>query len=315
MAIAGRIARARTHRDTVAFCGYHGWNDWYLAANLAETSALDGHLLPGLLPAGGPRGLAGTSVPFRYNHVDELEAIAARKGEDLAAIIMEPVRNDDPNPEFLDRVREIAEECGALLIVDEVSSGFRLSTGGAYPLYGIRPDIAVFAKAMSNGYPMAAIVGREDTMQAAQDTFISSTYWTERIGPVAAIATITKYLRHDVPSHLIRTGRAVQSGWADAAGEADLAVEIGGIPPLSHVAFTGPAAPMIQTLFTQMMLERGFLAGKSFYASYAHSEQHVEAYIDAARETFSTIAGALEKGDAEKLLNGPVAHAGFARLT
>ncbi len=216
MAIAVRIARAHTKRDVVAFCGYHGWHDWYLAANLADDRNLDGHLLPGLAPAGVPRGLAGTALPFQYNHTEELEAITGRHPGKLAAIILEPVRDHRAGPGFLAGVRKIADENDAVLIADEVSSGFRLRTGGAHLLHGMKPDIAVFAKAMSNGFPMAAIIGRENVMQAAQDTFISSTYWTEGVGPVAALATIAKYERCTVPDHLVRTGNAIQKGWIRA---------------------------------------------------------------------------------------------------
>jgi len=159
MAVAVRVARACTGRDKVAFCGYHGWHDWYVAANLAHDHALDGHLLPGLAPTGVPRGLLNTAFPFHYNDIDELNEIVLTHKGGLAAIIMEPTRNEEPQSGFLQRVREIAHEIGALLIFDEVSSGWRMNTGGVHLLHGVNPDIAVFAKAMSNGYPMAAVIG------------------------------------------------------------------------------------------------------------------------------------------------------------
>ncbi|MGA9204174.1 aminotransferase class III-fold pyridoxal phosphate-dependent enzyme [Methanoregula sp.] len=315
MAIAVRIARAHTKRDVVAFCGYHGWHDWYLAANLADDRNLDGHLLPGLAPAGVPRGLAGTALPFQYNHTEELEAITGRHPGKLAAIILEPVRDHEPDPGFLAGVRKIADENDAVLIADEVSSGFRLRTGGAHLLHGMKPDIAVFAKAMSNGFPMAAIIGRENVMQAAQDTFISSTYWTEGVGPVAALATIAKYERCTVPDHLVRTGNAIQKGWIRAADETGLEITVGGIPPLSHFSFTGEQALAAQTIYTQMMLEKGILAGKSFYASYAHRDEHVEKYLDATTEVFEQIAKSMSTHTLESLLKGPAAKPGFHRLT
>ncbi|MDD1674898.1 MAG: aminotransferase class III-fold pyridoxal phosphate-dependent enzyme, partial [Methanomicrobiales archaeon] len=234
MAIAVRIARAYTGQDRIAFCGYHGWHDWYLAANLADDRNLDGHLLPGLAPRGVPRTLSGTALPFRYNNLADLEEIARRWKGEIAAVIIEPVRDHEPEQGFLEGAGRIARELGAIFIIDEVSAGFRLNTGGAHLLYGLQPDIAVFAKAMSNGYPMAAVIGREDPMQAAQETFISSTYWTERIGPTAAIATIEKYGRCHVPDHLVRAGRLVQKGWQNAADHAGIPIEIGGIAPLAH---------------------------------------------------------------------------------
>jgi glutamate-1-semialdehyde 2,1-aminomutase len=315
MAIAVRIARARTRKDVVAFCGYHGWHDWYLAANLADDRNLDGHLLPGLEPRGVPRGLLGTAIPFQYNRIEELRAIADSHTDSLAAVVMEPVRDHEPAPGFLSEVRSLAEDAGALLVIDEVSSGFRLNTGGAHLLYGIRPDIAVFAKAMGNGYPIAAVIGTGEAMSAAQETFISSTNWTERVGPAAALATIEKYRRCDVPGHLVRTGRMVQAIWNRCAGETGLPVGVEGIAPLSHFILPEQEALRLQTLFTQMMLERGFLAWKAFYASFAHREEHISSYGEAAREVFVNMAEALGKGTVGDLLKGPVAQSGFKRLT
>ncbi|MBI2358172.1 MAG: aminotransferase class III-fold pyridoxal phosphate-dependent enzyme, partial [Deltaproteobacteria bacterium] len=259
MAVAVRIARAITGRDKIAFCGYHGWHDWYLAANLSDDRALDGHLLPGLQPAGVPRGLTGTAVPFSYNRTDELRAIVDRHRNELAAVVMEPVRSEEPQDGFLQEVRQIASDVGAVLVFDEVTSGWRMVTGGVHLLYGVTPDIAVFAKAISNGYPMAAIIGKRDVMDAAQSTFISSTYWTERIGPAAALATIGKHHRCDVSKRLVEVGKQIQSGWRSAAERAGLSIKITGIPPLAHFSFTHVNGQAMRTLFTQIMLERGFL--------------------------------------------------------
>jgi glutamate-1-semialdehyde aminotransferase len=314
MAVAVRIARAHTRRDRVAFCGYHGWHDWYLAANLAEDHALDGHLLAGLDPAGVPRRLMGTALPFRYNHPEELEEIVARYGDEIGAVVMEPIRNFDPVPGFLEQVRQTCDRIGAVLVVDEVSVGWRLNTGGAHLIYGLQPDIAVFAKAISNGYPMAAIIGKRDVMQSAQSTFISSTYWTERIGPAAALATIRKHRRENVPHHLHRIGQMVRDGWRVAAERAGLPITIGGLVPLSHFAIQHPEAQAASTLFTQLMLERGFLATKAFYTTFAHQDAVIEEYLQAAEDVFGMVAQALARGTVKSLLRGPVAHAGFTRL-
>ena len=264
MSIAVRIARAFTGRDKIAFCGYHGWHDWYLAANLAEDSALDGHLLPGLSPLGVPKGLRGTSLPFRYNRIDDLQKIVKENRGEIAAIVMEPIRSEAPEPGFLECVREIASEIGAVMIFDEITAVLRLTTGGAHLLYNVEPDMAVFAKAISNGYPMGVILGREKIMQAAQETFISSTYWTERIGPAAAIATIKKHKENNVAEHLIETGENVQKIWSDAAKESGLNVHVSGIAPLSHFSFEDKESNAMMTLFTQEMLGRGFLASGRF---------------------------------------------------
>jgi glutamate-1-semialdehyde 2,1-aminomutase len=144
MAIALRIARAATGRDMVAFCGYHGWHDWYLSANLGETTALDGHLLPGLGTKGVPRGLAGLMHPFHFNKLDEIETIVAEYGNRLAAIVLEPVRSSEPTAEFIKGIRSLADKSSAALIFDEVTSGFRINSGGALEsdsvLHGIYPN-------------------------------------------------------------------------------------------------------------------------------------------------------------------------------
>ena len=315
MAIAVRIARAYTKKDTVAFCGYHGWHDWYLAANLAKNNALNGHLLPGLEPRGVPRVLRGSALPFRYNHIEDLERIIAKKGKKIAAIIMEPIRDHHPLPGFLQAVRKLARKCGALLIFDEITAAFRLNTGGSHLLFNVNPDIAVFAKAISNGYPMAAIIGRKPVMQAAQRTFISSTYWTERIGPAAALATIRKHKKLNVAEHLIELGRRVQAGWKEKAEKAGLKITVEGIPPLSHFSFGHKDGPAMMTLFTQMMLERGFLASGRFYAMYAHKRYHVTKYLEESEKVFRFIAMEHRRGRVKDSLKGPVLHSGFRRLT
>ena len=310
-----RIARAYTGREKVAFCGYHGWHDWYLAANLATEGALDAHLLPGLNPAGVPRALAGTALPFHYNRPEELEKIVAAHRADLAAIFMEPIRNQEPAPGFLDAVRNMASDSGAVMIFDEITAAFRLNTGGAHLQYGIAPDVAAFAKAISNGYAMAAIIGRPEVLQAAQDSFISSTYWTERIGPAAALATIRKHKHCEVPKRLCGVGHRVQEGWRRAAQRVGLPITISGMPPVGHFLFELREAQAVRTLFTQMMLDRGFLATNAFYAMYAHTDRQVDEYLTAVDEVFREIAKAVEENQVEQLLRGPIAHSGFYRLT
>lgn len=315
MAIAVRIARAATGRDMLAFCGYHGWHDWYLSANLGETTALDGHLLPGLDTKGVPRGLAGLMHPFNFNRLDEIQAIVASHGDRLAAIVMEPVRSTEPAPEFIKGIRDLADRCGAVLIFDEVTSGFRINSAGAHLAYDVDPDMAVFAKALGNGFPITAIVGRRSVMDAAQETFISSTAWTERVGPVAALATLRKHRELNVAKHLMRIGTRVQDGWKEAAAATDLPVHTSGISPLSHFGFEVPDAQEVRTLFTQMMLDRGILAGGSFYSMWAHTDAHVDRYLEAVNQVFRDLRIAIDQNAVRQLLRGPVAHSGFKRLT
>jgi len=314
LAVAVRIARAATGREKIAFCGYHGWHDWYLAANLCGESLAD-HLLPGLAPAGVPRRLQGTALPFHYNHLEELEAIAQAHHGEIAAIIMEPLRNQTPQAGFLEGVRCIAKELGAVLIFDEATIGFRLNTGGAHLLYGVEPDMAVFAKAISNGFAMAAVIGRGAVMEAAQTSFISSTYWTERIGPAAALATIRKHRRENVPQHLMRIGKRVQEGWRHMAERHGLCVEITGVPPLCFLRFDYSNGQAIRTLYTQQMLDRGFLASGAFYATFAHQDPHIDYYLAALEEVFRELAEAIHTHTVEQRLRGPIAHTSFQRLT
>ncbi len=314
MAVAVRIARAKAQKDIVLFCGYHGWSDWYLAANLAEEKALDGHLIPGLSPVGVPRGLRGSAFPFQYNDTRQFADLIKKYRGQIAAVIVEPVRNIYPQKEFIEMIGSVTKQENIILMVDEVSSGWRLNVGGAHLKLGLKPDLAVFAKGMSNGYPMAAIIGKADVMDAAQSSFISSTYWTERIGPVAAIATIRKMLKHDVPKHLISTGKLVKDGWTRLAKKHDLNVAIDGIEPLAHFAFQGEHSLVLKTLFTQSMLERGFLATTAFYSSFAHKKHHVAEYLKAADDAMLFIKKALTDGNPQKYLKGPVCHSGFKRL-
>lgn len=314
MAIAVRLARAATGRDEVAFCGYHGWHDWYLAANVGTEDALGDHLLKGLDPAGVPKALAGTAHPFRYNRLEELEAIVAKRGQSLAAVVMEPIRNEDPAPGFLEGCKRLAHSVGAVLVIDEISSGFRLNSGGAHLTFGLEPDVAVFSKALGNGYAIGAVIGRESVMDAAQKSFISSTCWTERIGPAAALAMVRKHRRVDAGKHLVALGKSVQAGWGRLGARHGLQLDIGGIAPLSHFSFLGEGSLSRKALWVQCMLDKGFLAGSSFYSMFAHTLVHVEAYLAAADQAFATIASAKTVGEVERMLRGKPSVAGFKRL-
>ncbi|MFX1238881.1 MAG: aminotransferase class III-fold pyridoxal phosphate-dependent enzyme [Promethearchaeota archaeon] len=313
MAIAARIGRAYSKKDKIAFCGYHGWHDWYLASNLADNANLDGHLLPGLEPNGVPRGLLGTAIPFEYNNINQLESII--KKHDIGVIITEPLRHQPPENDFLMRIREIADHIGAVYIIDEITMGWRLTLGGSHLLYNIKPDIMVTAKAISNGFPMAAVVGNTQVMDAAQSSFISSTYWTERIGPTAALATIKKMQKYNVPAYLDKIGELIANGWKNMAEKHSLEIEI--LPPnaLITFSFNYENAQELKTLLTQEMLKRGYLASNSVYVSFSHTEEHVHNYIKNIDEVFGIIRKAIKDDNVNSLLQGPIAYDGFKRLT
>ena len=319
MSIAVRLARAATGRDRVAFCGYHGWSDWYIAANRTENTAdkdaLEGHLLPGLEPAGVPHSLAGTALPFRYNRFDELEQIAQRHGDELGAVVMEPTRGDHPEPGFLENVRALCDRTGAVLVIDEITAGWRFTCGGAHLNYDLAPDVAVFAKALGNGHPMAAVIGKAHVMEAAQRSFISSTYWTESVGPAAALATLDQFEAHDVPAHIHELGEMMRTGWEKLGATQGLPMRAHGHAPLVKLGFDHEQAAALGTLFTTRMLERGYLMGSAFYPTLAHTQEHVQRCLDVAHEVVPELADAAGSGDVAARLDGPVKSSGFARLT
>lgn len=312
MAIAVRIARAHTKRDVIAFCGYHGWADWYLATNLKDPNGLNDHLLSGLEPAGVPQGLRGTILPFHYNKIEELEKIVKENEGKIAAIVMEPLHGEYPTDNFLQKVRAIADKIGAVLAFDEITMGFRLTLGGSHLLLDVEPDMAIFSKGMGNGYAMAAIIGRKSIMQAAQSTFISSTNWTEAVGPVAALAVIKKMKKIGLARRLAETGKKVRKVWENMSQKHDVSVSISGVDPMLFFSFKNGQA--VKTLFVQEMLRRGILADGRFYASYAHTDAHVRQYEKAMDEVFAILSEAIKTGTVEKRLLGPVSHSGFQRV-
>ena len=325
MAVAVRTARAFTGRDRVAICGYHGWHDWYLAANLpdpraaaaqADSGALAGHLLPGLEPDGVPRPLGGLTHTFTYNKLDELDRIFAAHGPDLAAVVMEPTRGVDPEPGFLEGVRERCTKHGTLLVFDEITIGWRLCLGGAHRKFGVEPDLAAFAKAISNGFALGAVIGTRPVMEAVQTTFISSAYWTEAVGPAAGLAAVGKMQRIDVPGHLARIGSLVMEGWRRLGERHGLPLRAAGRPENASLVFDHPEAAALQTLLTARMLAKGFLAAGYFNAMLAHEPRHVAAYLAALDEVCRELRDALgdEPAALRRRIGGPVKHSGFARL-
>ncbi|MBF0557357.1 MAG: aminotransferase class III-fold pyridoxal phosphate-dependent enzyme [Nitrospirae bacterium] len=315
MAVAVRIARASRQKDKVLFCGYHGWHDWYLSANLASDTILNGHLLPGLDPGGVPRGLLGTCVPFAYNDLKGFEEQIFKSRDELAAVVMEPARNYLPEEGFLSGIRQVTRDLGIPLIFDEVSSGFRMVSGGIHLKLGTEPDIAVFAKALGNGYPMAAVIGRKEVMNAAQRTFISSTYWTDKIGPAAAVATVRKHLKNDVGTHLVRIGGMMQDGWLRLGQKHGLEIIVAGIEPLTNWRINIDEAQLLHTIIVLKMLEKGYLTSKTFYATFAHTNEHVNNYLKALDEVLGELMPAIKAGTLKEVYSGPIAHAGFKRLT
>jgi glutamate-1-semialdehyde 2,1-aminomutase len=312
-AIAIRIARAATGKDKVAICGYHGWHDWYLAANLGDDHNLTGHLLPGLEPRGVPHNLRGSVLPFNYNDFLGLEKLVQE--HDPGVIMMEVSRNFAPNDGFLQSVRQLANDRGIVLIFDECTSGFRQTFGGLHKLYGVEPDIAMFGKALGNGYAITAAIGRRSIMEVAQSTFISSTFWTERIGPAAALKTLEVMEREKSWETITRIGLGVTERWRELAQVHGLKIETSGLPALAGFSFNGPNALNYKTLLTQQMLDQGFLASTLLYGCTAHTPELLDRYFEALDLVFKLIADCdAGRQDFTSLLRGPVCHGGFKRL-
>jgi len=313
--IAVRIARAHTKKDKVLFCGYHGWHDWYLSSNIEDESNLNQQLLSGLSSDGVASNLASTAFPFQYNDLDSFKSLISKHKGQIAAVIMEPVRGSSPAPNYLQSIREITEEENIVLIFDEVTSGFRVNLGGVHMEYGVYPDITVFGKALGNGFPISAIVGRSEVMDAAQGTFVSSTFWTERVGFTAAMATLEKYEKNKVHLHLIKSGKAINKTWNDLAELTGIDISICGLTPLTHIDFNYPNAACLQTIYTQEMLKKGHLLGSSVYTTYAYDANVLAKFHDDSFAAFKTIKDAINSGRPEDFLISDIKHSGFQRLT
>jgi glutamate-1-semialdehyde 2,1-aminomutase len=316
-AVAVRIARGATGRDKILFCGYHGWHDWYLAANLDAEANLNSHLFPGIEPIGVPRGLAGTAIPFPYGDIGALGELLDRHRGETAAVIMEPLRSEMPPPGYLESVAKLARDHGAVLIFDEVSSGLRFGMEGAQGFVGVTPDMAVFAKSISNGYPMGVVVGRRGVMEQASRMFISSTYWSDAIGLTAALTTIRELRRRNVAPQLQRFGTKLKASVDQAAQDAGFGAACTGLPIHPHIAFPADDAAtknLMSTLYIQEMAKRGCHGYASFYLNAAQGDAEIEQTAVAAHETFGILREGAERGTLASLLECELQQDAFRRL-
>lgn len=314
MAIAVRIARAYSGKDKVLFSGYHGWSDWYLASNIASESNLEGHLLPGLKPKGVPYSLKDSAIPFRYNDFEEFERLA--REHDAGVVVIEGARYELPKKAFLESIKNTARAKGMVIVVDEITSGWRATDGGVYKILGFKPDIVVYGKAMGNGYAISAILGRKEVMDMAQESFISSTFWTERIGFAAALATIKKIIDNKTWQKGTLLGTRIGEGWERTARECGLKLHVTDFKPLVTFKLDyGSDNPALYTIFTKEMLKKGYIASNSIYVSYAHTEKIVDDYLNEAKKAFKIMKKAVDGGSASKFLKTPSMEEGFKRLT
>ena len=313
-AIAVRIARGYTGRNVAVFCGYHGWFDWYLAANLDADNRLDEHLRPGILPKGVPNTLTGTSVPFEYNNVDSLrEALDANKGN-VACIVLEVTRSTSPKPGFIEAVRSLADEHRCVLIFDEVVTGFRCAPGGAQELFGVTPDLATYGKAVGNGYPLAAVAGKREIMESQYDNFISSTCYSETASLAAGLATLNEITNKPVLQTLAERGGRLKAGVEELARTHDLRTKVYGYDYYFGVGFDyGEDTGRISTLFMQEMTARGVYMTCAFYNCYTHTDEDVEKTLAAIDESFAVMTHAINNNRVDDVLKAPERKVVFKR--
>lgn len=312
-AIAIRIARAASGRDNVAICGYHGWHDWYLSANISNNDELSGHLLPGLSADGVPKSLANTVFPFNYNNWEEFENLITNKN--IGTVMMEVSRNFGPENGFLEKVRKLTLEKNIVLIFDECTSGFRQTFGGLHKLYNVEPDMAMFGKALGNGYAITAAIGKRNIMESAQSTFISSTFWTERIGPTAALKTLEVMESIQSWKTITDIGKWITEKWKEIAKLNNLNISTWGLPALCGFTFASENALAYKTYITQEMLKKGYLAGTGLYVCIDHTKEVLNPYLHHLSNIFSKINQCEnDKEDIYSLLEGPISHSGFKRL-
>ena len=311
--IALRIARAHTQKTKIAFCGYHGWHDWYLSANLNDDDGLGSQLLPGLSTDGIPKELKNTAFPFNYGNYEKFDEIIGNFGDELGVVIMEVQRYKSLDIDFLKHIRKITTDLGIVLIFDEISSGFRVNIGGMHLLHGVNPDMAVFGKALGNGFPISAILGTATVMSSAQGTFISSSYWTERTGYVAALKTLEFYKEKNVIEAISKTGMFIRKGLTDIFDKTKLNISVlGGLDSVVAMDIQEENPLLLKTIFIQEMLDRGFLASNLIYVSFAHTQDVIDKYLENALEVFQLIAN--NKDNLDSLLKSEISHNGFQRL-
>jgi len=293
---AVRLARAFTGRELIAACGYHGWQDWYIGTT---TRSL-----------GVPKVVRDLTRTFTYNKIETLERVFDEHPGQVAAVIMEPVGVEIPRSGFLEAVRALCTRHGALLIFDEVITGFRLALGGAQEYFGILPDLSCFGKGMSNGFPLAAIVGRREIMRLFEEVFFSFTAGGEVVSLSACLATVTKMQKQKVVQHLWRAGERLRdhANRAAAASGVSDPIKCVGLGPRTVLTFAHPdGSPWweLKSLVQQECIKRGLLFTGGHNMALAHGDVEVAAACAIYDEVFALASEALRVGDLAARLEGP----------
>ena len=286
-AVAIRIARSCTTNKNVAFCGYHGWHDWYLSANINSKKNLDEHLMSGLNYDGIPENLKNTSFPFPYNDFQYLSKLVNKKN--IGIIKMEVMRNIEPKNNFLKKIRNLCNKKKIILIFDECTSGYRENLGGLHLKFRVNPDIAIFGKALGSGYAINAIIGKKKVMKKAENTFISSTFWGERIGYTAALSTINEYTRHNVFEKVKNNGKNLKKIWSDLSKKHNIPIKIMGSEAIPSFEFCENHQER-KTFLTQEMLKNKILATNLVYITVYHEMKNIKKYVKILDKVFSDIS-------------------------
>jgi glutamate-1-semialdehyde aminotransferase len=290
MSLAVRIVRAKTKKNKIIFCGYHGWHDWYLSANLQNIKNLNNHLLKNLKPLGIPKGFKNSAIPIEFNNIKALRQTNNIK--DIAAIVVEPSRMELLSDEYIKELNKICKKKRIPLVVDEITSGWRNCKGGIYKKIGLKPSIVVYGKALGNGFAISALVGVKKFMDIAQDTFVSSTAWTERVGFAAALGVIKFHKTHNVFKHNIEIGKQIKNGWMKLAKKNELKIEVNNsIDTIINFNFLYMnRSNYLVTLFTELMLKENILASNTIYISYSHKKKHINKYLKSVDKVFFKIS-------------------------
>jgi len=298
-ALAIRIARSYTNKKNVAFCGYHGWHDWYLSANINSKKNLDQHLMPGLNFEGIPKNLKNTSFPFLYNDFEYLVKLIKKKR--IGIIKMEVMRNVEPKNNFLKKIRDLCDKKNIVLIFDECTSGYRENLGGIHLKYKVNPDIAIFGKALGSGYAINSIIGKRKIMKKAENTFISSTFWGERVGYTAALSSIKEFKKTNAFRKVEQNGKLIKEIWLNLSQKYNVPIKIMGSNSILSFEFENNHLEN-KTFFTQEMLKNNILATNLIYVNIFHNRKNIRKYTKVLDKIFRLIS---EK-KVKKLLNSNV---------
>ena len=311
--IAIRLARAYTGKDKVAICGYHGWHDWYLSASRKDEKIIREKHLPFYSTVGVPKSLKNSLVNFEYNNFEQLENLI-NNDKNIGTIKMEVVRNIQPKNNFLKKIRNLANKYNKVLIFDETTTGFRETFGGIHKKFNVYPDIAIYGKSLGNGYPITSVVGKEEIMNCKDATFMSSTFWTDRIGPTAALKTLEIMEKFKSWEKITKTGSMISKRWKSIGKKFNLPIKIYGIPALCNFIFESKKNNEYKTYITQKMLESGFLANNIIYSSISHKSEILNKYFEILEKIFGKIRDCEDGDDIKKYINGPLIEKTFRKI-